>query len=192
MSQTKNHCEPLVAVWLKPSTTEPCICCKQVAEKPRGEHLKNDFFCACVSRLKSSRDSGFLRFQNCWKCIEIVNPTITTFFLYHFEFFTIPSGGPFWLLGRGVRAPPAHPAAYGPGFCKHNKSSFDLNRIRRLTPILKAELKRRAKIEFNFRQFYKLFIIHLLCVTKQLVYLCNFQVKTLMFKKRRKRNILLQ
>ena len=42
MSQTKNHCEPLVAVWLRPSTTEPCICCKQVAEKPRGEHLKND------------------------------------------------------------------------------------------------------------------------------------------------------
>ena len=42
MSQTKKHCEPLVAIWLRPSTTEPCICCKQVAEKPRGEHLKND------------------------------------------------------------------------------------------------------------------------------------------------------
>ena len=42
MSQTKKHCEPLVAVWLRPSTTEPCICCKQVAEKPRREHLKND------------------------------------------------------------------------------------------------------------------------------------------------------
>ena len=41
MSQTKKHCEPLVAVWLRPSTTER-ICCKQVAEKPRGEHLKND------------------------------------------------------------------------------------------------------------------------------------------------------
>ena len=39
-SQTKSHCEPLVAVWLRPSTTEPCICCKQVAEKPSGEHLK--------------------------------------------------------------------------------------------------------------------------------------------------------
>ena len=37
-----DDCEPLVAVWLRPSTTEPCICCKQVAEKPRGEHLKND------------------------------------------------------------------------------------------------------------------------------------------------------
>ena len=41
MSQTKKkNCEPLVAVWLRPSTTEPCISCKQVAEKPRGEHLK--------------------------------------------------------------------------------------------------------------------------------------------------------
>ena len=40
MSQTKNPCEPLVAVWLRPSTTEPCIYCKQVAEKPHGEHLK--------------------------------------------------------------------------------------------------------------------------------------------------------
>ena len=42
MSQTKKHCEPLVVVWLRPSTTEPCICCKQVAEKLRWEHLKND------------------------------------------------------------------------------------------------------------------------------------------------------
>ena len=40
MSQTKKHCEPLVAAWLRPSTTEPCICCKQVAEKP----LKNDVY----------------------------------------------------------------------------------------------------------------------------------------------------
>ena len=40
MFQTKKTL--LVAVWLRPSTTEPCICCKQVAEKPRGEHLKND------------------------------------------------------------------------------------------------------------------------------------------------------
>ena len=45
MSQTKNHCEPLVAVLLRPSTTEPCICCKQVAEKPRGEHLKMMYVC---------------------------------------------------------------------------------------------------------------------------------------------------
>ena len=49
MSQTKKkHCEPLVAVWLRPSTTEPCICCKQVAEKPRGEHLKMMYVCMYV------------------------------------------------------------------------------------------------------------------------------------------------
>ena len=48
MSQTKKHCEPLVAVWLRPSTTEPCICCKQVAEKPRGEHLKHDVWCMYI------------------------------------------------------------------------------------------------------------------------------------------------
>ena len=49
-----------------------------------------------------------LRSSNCWKCIEIVNLTITTLFLYHFKSFTIPSGGPFWLLG-GVCAPRAPP-----------------------------------------------------------------------------------
>ena len=49
MSQTKNHCEPLVADWLRPSTLEPCICCKQVAEKPRGEHLKMMYVCMYVS-----------------------------------------------------------------------------------------------------------------------------------------------
>ena len=49
MSQTKKkHCEPLVAVWLRPSTTGPCICCKQVAEKPRGEHLKMMYVCMYV------------------------------------------------------------------------------------------------------------------------------------------------
>ena len=42
MSQAKNPCEPLVAVCQRPSTTEPCICCKQVAEKSRGEHPEND------------------------------------------------------------------------------------------------------------------------------------------------------
>ena len=42
MSQTKKHCEPLVAVWLRPSTTEPCICCKQVAEKPPRGAPEND------------------------------------------------------------------------------------------------------------------------------------------------------
>ena len=43
-----------------------------------------------------------LRSSNCWKCIEIVNPTTTTLFLYH-KSFMIPSGGPFWLLGSCVR-----------------------------------------------------------------------------------------
>ena len=50
-----------------------------------------------------------LRSSNCWKCIEVVNPTITTLLLYHFKSLTIPSGGPFWLLGG---APPA----YGPEY----------------------------------------------------------------------------
>ena len=51
MSQTKNHCEPLIAVWLRPSTTEHCICCKQVAEKPCGEHLKT-YVCMYCNVLK--------------------------------------------------------------------------------------------------------------------------------------------
>ena len=63
MSQTKKHCEPLVAVWLRPSTTEPCICCKQVAEKPRGEHLKNDvcMMYNVVSRERQTRIAGLCR-----------------------------------------------------------------------------------------------------------------------------------
>ena len=36
MSQTK----VIIAVWLRPSTTEPCFSCYKVAEKPRGERLK--------------------------------------------------------------------------------------------------------------------------------------------------------
>ena len=48
-----------------------------------------------------------LRSSNCWKCIEIVNPIINVLFLYHFKYFTIPSGG------GGVRA---HPPAYGPAY----------------------------------------------------------------------------
>ena len=49
-----------------------------------------------------------LRSSNCWKCIEIVNLTITLLFLYRFKYFTIPSGGPFWLLDGCVRTPPTH------------------------------------------------------------------------------------
>ena len=55
-----------------------------------------------------------LRSSNCWKCIEIANLTITLLYLYDFKSFTIPSGGPFWLLGGGVRVHPTHPPAYGP------------------------------------------------------------------------------
>ena len=49
-----------------------------------------------------------LRSSNCWKYIQIVNPTTITLVLYHFKSFTIPSGGPFWLLGGwgAPRAPP--------------------------------------------------------------------------------------
>ena len=52
-----------------------------------------------------------LRSPNCCKCIEIANPTITVLFLYHFKYYMIPLGGPFWLLGDDAcafRAPP-HP-----------------------------------------------------------------------------------
>ena len=59
------------AVWLRPSTTEPCICCKQVAEKPRGEHLKNDvcmYVYACKSKKKTknnpAKGSGLLLGKN--------------------------------------------------------------------------------------------------------------------------------
>ena len=46
-----------------------------------------------------------LRFSKCWKCVEIVNPTITALYLGHLQFFTVPSGGPFWLLGGCMRTP---------------------------------------------------------------------------------------
>ena len=61
-----------------------------------------------------------LRSSNCWKCVEIVNLTITALYLGHFKFFTVPSGGPFWLLGGGggARAHPAQSPAHGPvGIC---------------------------------------------------------------------------
>ena len=46
-----------------------------------------------------------LRSSNCWKCTEIVNLTIIVLFLYHFKYFTILSGGPFWFLGVGGGVP---------------------------------------------------------------------------------------
>ena len=55
-----------------------------------------------------------MRFSNCWKCIESVNPTITTLFFYHFKSFlchqaaSLAPGG-----GGGVRAHPLHPLPTG-------------------------------------------------------------------------------
>ena len=53
-----------------------------------------------------------LRSSNCWKCIEILNATITTLCLYHFKFFTTHKAYLFrsWGGGGCVRTPPA----YGP------------------------------------------------------------------------------
>ena len=53
---------------------------------------------ACSLRKKNRN----LRSSNCWKSIELVNHTITTLFLYHFKYFTTPSGGPFWPLGGAL------------------------------------------------------------------------------------------
>ena len=78
MSQTKKHCELLVAVWLRPSTTEPCICCKQVAEKPRGEHLKNDV-CMYVSIAINACYSDLFCFEEiCYWQIFFHEPTLKT------------------------------------------------------------------------------------------------------------------
>ena len=55
-----------------------------------------------------------LRSSNCWKCIEIANPTTTTLFLYHFKFFTTHQADLFgsWGGGGGACAPHASPPAY--------------------------------------------------------------------------------
>ena len=47
----------------------------------------------------------------------------------------------------------------------------------------------RSKLKLTFHSILSSvsFIIHLLCVTKQLAYVCNFQFKTLVFKKKCKR-----
>ena len=71
MSQTKKHCEPLVAVWLRPSTTEPCICCKQVAEKPRGEHLKNDV-CMMYDTSRCNYRGYLCISSSCWSSTVFV------------------------------------------------------------------------------------------------------------------------
>ena len=57
-----------------------------------------------------------LRSSNCWKSIQIVDPNTTTLISYHFKSFTIPSGGPVFVIlalgggGGGLRAHPAHPS----------------------------------------------------------------------------------
>ena len=70
----------------------------------------------CPGACSPGKKNRNLRFSNRWKCITFVNLTITVLFLYHFKYFTIPSGGPFWLLGGGgcVRTPRTPPPAYGP------------------------------------------------------------------------------
>ena len=40
MFQNKKHFKLPISVWLRLSTTEPCIFCKKVAKKSRREHLK--------------------------------------------------------------------------------------------------------------------------------------------------------
>ena len=69
-----------------------------------------------------------LRSSNCWKCTEMVNLTVTVLFLYHFKYFTISSGGPFFVLGGrgggGVRAHPAHPPPLPTGLPFMNTTSF--------------------------------------------------------------------
>ena len=60
-----------------------------------------------------------LRFSNCWKCTEIINPTITNVIFVSFKIFYDPIRRTFLAPG-GWRAHPAHsppppPRAYGPG-----------------------------------------------------------------------------
>ena len=50
-----------------------------------------------------------LRSSSCWKCIKIVNPSITTLFLYHFKYLRSHQADLLALGGGGVRAHPAHP-----------------------------------------------------------------------------------
>ena len=51
-----------------------------------------------------------LRSSNCWKCMEIVNPTTTTLFLFHFKSSYDPIRRTFLALGHTAQPPPA----YGP------------------------------------------------------------------------------
>ena len=53
-----------------------------------------------------------------WNCQSLNHHVL----LYHFKSFTIPSGGPFWLLG-GLCASPAYNPGYGPALrdIRHNR-----------------------------------------------------------------------
>ena len=76
-----------------------------------------------------------LKSSNCWKCIEIVCSIIFMLFLYHFKYFTIPSGGPFWLLVGCVRT----------GLCTYiydisvQFNSIEINWIRHLEEVAMHE-----------------------------------------------------
>ena len=73
-----------------------------------------------------------LRSSNCWKCTEMVNLTVTVLFLYHFKYFTISSGGPFFVLGgrEGACAPRAPPSpAYGPAVHEYHFIFFSVLRF---------------------------------------------------------------
>ena len=47
-----------------------------------------------------------MKSSDCWKCIEVVNPTINHIILYHLISLKISSGRPFWpfLAPKGVGA----------------------------------------------------------------------------------------
>ena len=59
---------------------------------------------------KKSEVGGLQTAENALK-LSIL-PRTSTLILYNFEFFTIPSGGPFWLLGGAPPPPPAYGPAY--------------------------------------------------------------------------------
>ena len=82
-----------------------------------------------------------LRSSNCWKCTEIVNPTTTTLFLYHFKSFTIPSGGPFWLLGGGGGGTPRIPLPTG---LIQNKIDQDNHATQKIACAINTDFKAAA------------------------------------------------
>ena len=102
------------------------------------------------------------RSSNCWKCGKIVNPTITTLYLGHFKFFTVPSGGPFWLVrGGGGTLPFQQACSYTPNLTgkKHTISTFvDQTRILLCkglqTKMASYAPDKKAIFSRNFLSFY--------------------------------------